>query len=187
MLGDLPRRRERDAVDALRGRLGGADLGRAGTCGVLFRDVNGNGVRDRLEPGPPGMRVTVGGWPAIQTPRGGSRWRLTPTGPLQADVDTLSFSDPHFLLPAPVTQVRPGPNAFGAISLSVAGGGEVGDFVVLRERGLGGVPVILRDLNTGTEGTFVTFADGGFYRGAVPPGPGDKPSEDLELRLEPRQ
>jgi hypothetical protein len=55
-------------------------------------------------------------------------------------VDTLSFSDPHFPLPAPVTQARPGPNAFGALSLPVAGGGEVGDFVGLRERALGGVP-----------------------------------------------
>jgi hypothetical protein len=198
-------------------RLGdGADLGRAGISGVLFRDDNGNGVRDPLEPGLPGMPVTVGGWPATTDADGKfTVWGLVPTEPVQVDVDTLSFTDPHFLLPAPVIQVRPSPNAFGTIALPVVVGGEVSGFVVLGERALGGVPVILRDLNTGTEVTIVTFADGGFYRGAVPPGdyevtlpeavlerlhafapplnifippgPGDKRFEDLELRLEPRQ
>ena len=197
-------------------RLGdGADLGRAGVSGVLFRDDNGNGVRDPLEPGLAGVPVTVGGWPATTDTEGRfTVWGLVPTEPVQVDVDTLSFDDPHFLLPAPVIQVRPSPNAFGAIALPVVVGGEVSGFVVLGERALGGVPVILRDLNTGTEVTITTFADGGFYRGAVPPGdyevtlpdavlerlhafapplnifippgPGDKRFEDLELRLEPR-
>ena len=162
------------------------------------------------------MPVTVGGWPATTDAEGKfTVWGLVPTEPVQVDVDTLSFTDPHFLLPAPVIQVRPSPNAFGTIALPVVVGGEVSGFVVLGERALGGVPVILRDLNSGSEVTIVTFADGGFYRGAVPPGdyevtlpdavlerlhafapplnifippgPGDKRFEDLELRLEPRQ
>jgi hypothetical protein len=43
---------------------------------VPFRDDNGNGVRDRLEPGLPGLRVTVGGWPAMT----GAERRLTVQG-----------------------------------------------------------------------------------------------------------
>jgi hypothetical protein len=74
--------------------------------------------------------------------------------------------------------------------------------------------VLLRELNTGAEITIITFGDGGFYRGAippgeyevtlpdavlarlkalapplsifVPPGAGDKRFEDLQLRLQPR-
>jgi hypothetical protein len=75
------------------------------------------------------------------------------------------------------------------------------------------VPVLLREMNTGVEITIMTFADGGFYKAAVPPGEyevtlpdailerlhasvpalsifvppgaGDKRYEDLHLRLEP--
>jgi hypothetical protein len=153
-------------------RLGdGADLGRAGITGELFRDDNGNGRRDPNEPGLAGLPVTVGGWPATTDDNGRfTVWGLMPSEPVRIEVDTLSFSDPHLILPAPVIQVRPSPNAFGVISVPVAVGGEVSGFVVLGEEALGGVPVILRDLNSGVEVTILTFADGGFYRGAVPPG-----------------
>jgi hypothetical protein len=197
-------------------RLGdGADLGRAGISGVLFRDDDGNGRRDAHEPGLAGIPVTVGGWPATTDANGRfTVWGLVPSEPVQVDVDTLSFGDPHLILPAPLIQVRPSPNAFGTIALPVVVGAEVSGFVVLGERALGGVPVLLRELNTGAEITILTFADGGFYRGAVPPGDyevtlpdavldrlnayapplnifippgaGEKRYEDLQLRLEPR-
>jgi hypothetical protein len=197
-------------------RLGdGADLGRAGISGVLFRDDNGNGRRDAREPGLAGIPVTVGGWPATTDANGRfTVWGLVPSEPVQIDVDTLSFGDPRLILPAPVIEVRPSPNAFGTVALPVVVGAEVSGFVVLGEQALGGVPVVLRELNTGAEIRIVTFVDGGFYRGAVPPGdyevtlpdavlerlgafapplnifippgPGEKRFEDLQLRLEPR-
>ena len=194
----------------------GADLGRGGISGVLFRDDNGNGVRDPGEPGLPGIPVSVGGWPAKTDEDGRfAAWGLSPSEPVQIDVDTLSFADPHFLLPAPVLRVRPMPNAFGNIQVPVVVGAEVSGFVVFEDQALAGVPVVLRELNTGAELTVTTFGDGAFYRGAippgdyevtlpdavldrlkasvpplsifVPPGPGEKRFEDLELRLEPRQ
>ncbi len=191
------------------------DLGRAGISGVLFRDDNANGERDPGEPGLPGIPVRVGGWPAETDADGRfAAWGLYPSEPLRIDVDTLSLGNPQFVLPAPVLRVRPAPNAFGAIAVPVVVGAEISGFVVLGEQPLAGVPVILREMNTGAEITTLTFSDGGFYRGGVPPGEyevtlpdgvqeqlqvavpplhifvppgaGEKRYQDLHLRLEPR-
>jgi len=194
----------------------GADLGRAGISGVLFRDDNGNGKRDQGEPGLSDIPVHVGGWPA-QTDADGrfAAWGLFPTEPLQIDVDSLSFADPRLILPASVIQVRPKPNSFGTIEVPVVVGAEVSGFVVLGEEALAGVPVVLQELNTGAVITTLTFSDGGFYKTAVPPGEyevtlpdavlerldafapplsifvppgaGDKRYADLQLRLQPRR
>ncbi len=192
-----------------------ADLGRGGISGLLYRDDNGNGVRDRGEPGLSGIPVLVGGWPA-QTDESGrfAAWGMFPSEPVRIDVDSLSFTDPQLMLPAAVIQVRPLPNAFGTVEIPVIVGAEVSGFVVLRDEGLVGVPVVLRELNTGAELTTMTFSDGGFYRAGVPPGEyevtlpdavlerlgafapplsifvppgaGEKRYRDLQLRLEPR-
>jgi hypothetical protein len=198
-------------------RLGeGGDLGRAGISGVLFRDDNGNGTRDQGEPGLSGIPVLVGGW-AAQTDAQGrfAAWGMYPSEPLQIDVDSLSFEDPHLVLPAPIIRVRPVPNSFGRVEVPVMVGAEVSGYVVLREEAIAGVPVILRELNTGAEIVTTTFSDGGFYKAAippgeyeitlpddllvsldayapplhilVPPGAGLKRYQDLHLRLEPRQ
>lgn len=192
-----------------------ADLNRAGISGVLFRDDNANGVRDPAEPGLAGIPVRIGGWPATTDAEGRfAAWGMFPSEPLEINVDTLSLGNPQYVLPAAVLRVRPAPNAFGAVSVPVVVGAEVSGFVVLNDEALAGVPVILRELNTGVEIRILTFADGGFYRGAVPPGEyevtlpesvlddlrafapplsifvppgaGEKRYEDLQLRLEPR-
>jgi hypothetical protein len=193
-----------------------ADLGRAGVSGILFRDDNANGRRDEGEPGLAGIPVQVGGWPAETDSDGRfAAWGLYPSEPLQIEVDSLSFDEPQFVLPAPLIRVRPAPNAFGSIEVPVVVGAEISGYVVYRGEGLAGVPVVLRDLNTGAEITTLTFRDGGFYRGTVPPGEyevtlpdevlerleafapplailvppgaGEKRFFDLHLRLEPRQ
>lgn len=198
-------------------RLGeGGDLGRAGISGVLFRDDNGNGTRDPGEPGLSGVPVLVGGWPAETDAQGRfAAWGMYPSEPLQIDVDSLSFDDPHLVLPAPIIRVRPVPNSFGRVEVPVTVGAEVSGYVVLREEAIAGIPVILRELNTGAEIMTITFSDGGFYKAAippgeyeitlpdellasldayapplhilVPPGAGLKVYQDLHLRLEPRQ
>ena len=148
-----------------------SDLGRAGISGILFRDDNDNGVRDPGEPGLSGIPVRVGGWPAQTDAQGRfAAWGMYPSEPLQIEVDTLSLGNPQWMLPAPVLRVRPSPNAFGEVEVPVVVGGEVGGFVVLGEEPLPNVPVVLRELNTGIEITIVTYSDGGFYKGAVPPG-----------------
>jgi len=197
-------------------RLGdGADLGRAGIRGVLFRDDNGNGTRDPGEPGLANIPVQVGGWPATTDADGRfSAWGLYPSEPADIQIDSLSFNDPRYLLPAAVLRVRPAANSFGLVSVPVVVGGEISGYVVFEDRGLAGVPVVLREMNTGAEITVLTFADGGFYKAAVPPGEyevtlpedvleglralapplsifvppgaGEKRFEDLHLRLEAR-
>lgn len=197
-------------------RLGdGADLGRAGIRGVLFRDDNGNGSRDPGEPGLANIPIQVGGWPATTDAEGRfSAWGLYPSEPADIQIDSLSFGDPRFILPAAVIRVRPAANSFGLVSVPVVVGGEISGYVVFQDQGLAGVPVVLREMNTGAEISVVTFADGGFYKAAVPPGEyevtlpddvlerlratapplsifvppgaGEKRFEDLHLRLEPR-
>ena len=194
----------------------GADLERAGVSGVVFRDDNGNGVQDPGEPGLAGIPVSVGGYAAVTDSSGRfSAWGLLPWELARIDVDTLALPDPHLLLPASVLRIRPAPNAFGDVRVPVVVGAEISGFVVMGERALAGVPVVLRELDSGRTITVMTFADGAFYREAVPPGdyevtlpsdvldqlnayapplsifvppgPGDKRFADLELRLEPRQ
>jgi len=193
-----------------------ADLGRAGVSGILYRDDNANGRRDPGEPGLAGVPVTVGGWPT-QTDSTGhfAAWGLPASELADVSVDSLSLGDPNYVLPAQVLRVRPAPNAFGAIEIPVDVGAEVSGYVVFRDRPVPGVPVILRELNTGAEIRITTFGDGGYYKAAVPPGeyevtlpeqvldqlgayapplsifvpPGaiEKRFADLHLRLEPRE
>jgi hypothetical protein len=198
-------------------RLGDASsLGRAGITGKMFRDDNANGRQDLGEPGIAGIPVRVGGWLAETDSSGSfSAWGLLPFEPVRIDVDSLSFDNPQFMLPAPVIVVRPAPNSFGTVNVPVLVGAEISGYVVLDDVALGGIPVVLRELNTGAEFTTVTFADGVFYRSSippgeyevtlpeavlerlgalapplsilVPPGAGEKRYSDLHLRLERRQ
>ena len=193
----------------------GADLERAGVSGIVFRDDNGNGVQDPGEPGLAGIPVSVGGYAAVTDSSGRfTVWGLLPWEPVRIEVDTLALPDPHLLLPAAVLRVRPSPNSFGDVRIPVVTGAEISGFVVMGDQAVAGVPVLLREIDTGREITVRTFADGGFYREAVPPGdyevtlpkdvldrldayappvsifvppgPGEKRFADLELRLEPR-
>jgi hypothetical protein len=198
-------------------RLGDAAfMGRAGVSGELFRDDNANGRRDEGEPGIAGVPIRVGGWLAETDAEGAfSAWGLLPFEAVRIDVDSLSFENPQLMLPAPVIVVRPAPNAFGSVSVPVVVGAEISGYVVLDDVALGGVPVVLRELNTGAEFATTTFADGVFYRASippgeyevtlpenvlerlgalapplsilVPPGAGEKRYSDLHLRLERRQ
>lgn len=192
----------------------GSDLGRAGIRGILFRDDNGNGERDHGEPGLAGIPVHVGGWPATTDAEGRfAAWGLFPYELANIEIDSLSFGDPRFILPASVLRVRPSANAFGSISVPVVVGGEVSGFVIFQNEALANVPVLLREMNTGVEITIMTFGDGAFYKAAVPPGEyevtlpdavlerlhaaapplsifvppgaGEKRYEDLQLRLTP--
>jgi hypothetical protein len=192
-----------------------AVLGRAGISGVLFQDDNANGLQDAGESGIPDIPVHIGGWPA-QTDMNGrfAAWGMYASEPLQINIDTLSFRNPQLVMPAPVLQVRPSPNTFGVIAVPVMVGAEISGFVLFDGEPVAGVSLILRELNTGAEVRTTTFRDGGFYRGAVPPGEyevtladavlerlratapalsifvppgaGEKRFEDLTLRLERR-
>jgi hypothetical protein len=163
----------------------GGDLGRAGVTGILYLDENANGVRDAGEPGLSGIPVSVGGWSDV-TDRNGrfSAWDLFPFEMVQVAVDSLAFDDPRYVLPSPLVEVRPTPNSFVSIEVPVIVGAEVSGYVLLDEEGLAGVPVVLRNLETGTEVSYVTYSDGGFYATGVHPGEYEVTlPEDVAARL----
>jgi len=191
----------------------GRDLGRAGISGVVFLDENGNGVRDAGESGLEGVPVHVGGWSDLTDERGRfAAWDLFPFEAAYVEVDSLGFDDPRLALPNHTIRVHPSPNSFQSIDVPVVIGAEVSGYVLLANESLAGVPVVLRNLTTGTTVTVYTFSDGGFYRlgvlpgeyeigvrersleqlGAtlvplrltIPAGPGEKRFEDLVLNLE---
>jgi len=149
----------------------GGDLGRAGVAGVLFLDDNGNGVRDAGEPGLPGIPVQVGGWYARTDAAGQfAAWDLFPFEAVDIVVDSLAFDDPRLVSAAPVLQVRPNPNSFLSIEVPVVVGAEISGWVALDGEALAGIPVVFRELNTGSEFLTLTFSDGTFYRTGIPPG-----------------
>src|SRR5262249_46751980 len=148
-----------------------ADLGRGGISGVLFQDDNANGKQDAGEHGLAGIPVLVGGYNARTDAHGRfAAFGMYPSEPLQIDVDTLSFENPRLVLPAAALRVHPAPNAWGNVRVPVVVGAEVSGYVVMGDEAVAGVPVILRELNTGTEVRITTFRDGAFYKSAVPPG-----------------
>ena len=149
----------------------GGDLGRAGVTGILYLDENANGVRDAGEPGLGGIPVSVGGWSDVTDQNGRfSAWDLFPFEMVEVTVDSLAFDDPRYVLPSPLVEVRPTPNSFVSIEVPVIVGAEVSGYVLLDEEGLAGVPVVLRNLETGTEKSYLTYSDGGFYATGVHPG-----------------
>lgn len=149
----------------------GADLGRAGVTGTIYADANGNGVQDPDESGIPDVYVHVGGRRTRTDPAGRfAVWDLLPFEAVDVVVDSLSLPDPRMVPSAPLLQVRPTPNSYVPIAVPVVIGAEVLGYVVLDGEGVGGITVILRDLETGAEVTTTTFSDGAFYQEGVPPG-----------------
>jgi hypothetical protein len=128
-------------------------------------------VRDPDEPGIPGVPVQVGGW-YDETDAAGrfTAWDLFPFEAVEVVVDSLSFDDPRLVPAAPVLRVRPTPNSFLSIEVPVVVGAEISGWVALDGDALAGIPVVFRELNTGTELLTLTYSDGTFYRTGVPPG-----------------
>jgi hypothetical protein len=149
----------------------GRDLGRAGVSGVVFFDLNGNGIRDPDERGLEDVPVRVGGWFDETDAEGRfAAWDLFPYEASFVYVDSLAFDDPRLVLPNPVVQVHPTPNSFSAIEVPVVVGAEVSGYVFFEDAGLPSAPVVLRNLQSGTSVALTSFGDGGFYRAGVPPG-----------------
>jgi len=149
----------------------GADLGRAGVTGTLYLDDNSNGVLDEGESGIPNANLEVGGRRTRTDAVGRfAVWDLLPFEAVDIAVDSLSLEDPRMIPGAALLRVRPLPNSFTTIDVPVVVGAEVSGWVVLEGEALAGIPVVFRELNTGTELLTITYSDGTFYRAGVPPG-----------------
>jgi len=151
----------------------GRSLGRAGIVGEVFVDANGNGIADPGETRVPGVSVRVGPL-AARTDADGrfAVWDLMPFESLVLEVDANSVQDPLWVPAVPRLVVRPDPNTFTPIPLPLVQAGEVSGVVLLGADGapLRGVPVELRNEDTGDVYSTTTFSDGSFYVMGVRPG-----------------
>lgn len=169
-------------------------VGRAGVEGVVFQDLNGNGVWDQGEPPVPGVRVAVRGIPVVTDDRGRFRvWELQPWEATAAAVDSLSL-DPGWV-PSPRELVfRPAPNLFTPLALPVVRTRELAGGVVREPGGggVGGVSVEFLDDEGAVVLTARTYSDGALYVDRIPPGTyrvrvGEASSRALGGRVEPSE
>jgi hypothetical protein len=174
--------------DRATGRLAtvpGPSLERSGVSGRVFRDDNGNGVRDPGEPGLAGVRVRVGTASAVSDSDGTFRvWDVVPFEPVSVTIDSLSLPSPLLVPAFGSALIQPGPNQFRGIDIPIVQAGVIEGRVVrattagARPAGQGGVTLVLTNRRTGAVQRFSTFTDGGFYAMGVKPG-------DYELTVDP--
>jgi len=151
----------------------GRSLGRAGITGVVFHDVDADGTPDPDEMRVEGVLIRAGPI-AVRTDAEGrfAVWDLVPFEPVVLEVAEESIRDPLLIAARRRVVLRPDPNSFTPIPVSLVRAGEVTGQVVVdpNETPLRGVTVLLRNLDTGDEFTAKTFSDGAFYLLGVRPG-----------------
>lgn len=153
----------------------GPALQRSGVAGQVFLDENGNGNLDEGEQLLPDVRVRVGMITTRTDSLGRYRiWDLLPYEPVILVVDTLTLQSPLWIPTFAAVSIEPGPNEFRTVNVPIAPGGVVEGQVVRRTptgpTGMGGITLVLRDLNSGAERRLLTYSDGGFYAIGVKPG-----------------
>jgi hypothetical protein len=89
---------------------------------------------------------------------------------MSVEVDTLSLEDPLWVPASLVYRLVPGPNSENAVDVALLPGSEVSGRVALGDKGVGGVPVILRHLASKVVIRVTTFGDGSFYASGLRPG-----------------
>ncbi|HEX6644993.1 MAG TPA: hypothetical protein VF037_09955 [Gemmatimonadales bacterium] len=153
----------------------GPSLQRAGIGGVVFLDLDGNGVRDAGEEGLANVRVQVGTGSAVTDSTGTYRvWDIVPFEPVFVAADSLSFESPLWVGSEQGVAVLPAPNRFTLIDLPLSNGAVIEGRVVRAfgggVQGVPGATLELRETRTGHRRTVSTFTDGAFYLLGVPPG-----------------
>jgi Carboxypeptidase regulatory-like domain len=147
-------------------------VGRSGVAGAVFRDLNGNGVRDADEPPETDAVVVVDGRRIHTDERGRfEAWEVTPYEGIAVGVDSLSLGADWAPAGDPVL-LRPAPDRFNRVDLPVHRTREVMGSVVTGEsdRPVAGVRVEVVDQAGQVVASDHTFSDGVFYFQRVSPG-----------------
>jgi hypothetical protein len=146
-------------------------IGQSGVHGVVFHDLNGDGIRDPDEPAAAGVSVSVQGRRAETDAEGRYRlWEIQPYDAVVVGVDSLTLDFGWTPSPRQVV-VRPSPNIFNRVDLPVVRTREVtGSVEGPARRALAGVSVEVVDADGAIVVTGRTFSDGEFYFQSVPPG-----------------
>lgn len=156
-------------VELANGRL----IGRARVVGRVYQDLNGDGVQEADEPGVAGVRLRVGSRGVTTDSLGRySAWDLVPFETMSVEVDTLSLTDPLWVPASLLYRLVPGPNSYDAVDVALLPASEAAGRVELGEPGVGvgGVPVVLRHVQSGATVRVTTFSDGSFYAIGLRPG-----------------
>jgi hypothetical protein len=153
----------------------GPSLQRSGIGGVVFLDLNGNGVRDAGEEGLPNVRVQIGTGSAVSDSAGTYRvWDLVPFEPVFVAADSLSFESPLWVASEEGVAVLPAPNRFTLVDVPLSTGavleGRVARAFGGTLQGVAGATLELRETRSGHRRTVATFTDGAFYLLGVRPG-----------------
>ncbi len=150
----------------------GRSVGRAGLTGQVFLDENANGRRDRGEPGYPIRVLRVGSWGVATDSLGRfALWDIVPFEAVTVEIDPLALDNPLWVPAHPVIELAPGPHRYNVLEIPLVRAGDVSGRVHLEGRGIGGVRVMLRQLDTGAASEATTFSDGAFFfLGLVPGG-----------------
>jgi hypothetical protein len=146
-------------------------VGRARIAGRVFHDLDGDGLQGPGEPGVAGVRLRVGSRGVVTDSLGRySAADLVPFETMSVEVDTLSLEDPLWVPASLVYRLVPGPNSENAVDVALLPGSEVSGQVTLGDKGVGGVPVMLRHIGSGVVIRVTTFNDGSFYASGLRPG-----------------
>lgn len=151
----------------------GRSLGRSGLVGVVFVDLDGNGVRDEGEPTAPDVRLRVGSRGARSDSAGRfEAWDLIPFEPMTVEIDGASLTNPLWVPAVDGVRLTPRPNTVDEIELPLAPAGELAGTVTIAAdgRSVGAIGVTLRHLSSGSISRVTTFGDGTFYASGLRPG-----------------
>lgn len=146
-------------------------LGRAGIAGIVFEDLNGDGVRGSDEPGLAGAVVGVGPTRVTAGSDGAYRaWLLQPFEALPVVLDSLSIPFDRAAL-HPVELVRPSPNLFTRLDIPVIRTREVsGTVSAPADVTVGGIGIEILDGDGVLVASVRTYRDGEFYIPRLRPG-----------------
>ena len=151
----------------------GRSLGRSGLVGIVYVDLNGNGIRDADEPTAPDVRLRVGSRGARSDSAGRfEAWDLIPFEPMTVEVDGASLANPLWVPAVDGVRLTPRPNTVEQVELPLAPAGELDGTVMIAGSGrsVGAIGVVLRHLSSGSTSRVVTFGDGTFYASGLRPG-----------------
>jgi hypothetical protein len=160
-------------------------MGRSGLTGTVFVDANQNGWRDPDETAVHGLRLRSRDKTAETDAQGRySLWNLTPFERTDVSIVSSSLRNPLLVPQFNRASLALGPNGFQELNLPMIRGTEVlGRFLRINSpvgAGMGGVEIVLHQVETGRNHETVTFHDGAFYFMSLPPG-------EYEISVPPRQ
>lgn len=148
------------------GRLGvwtGRAVGQGGVAGVVFTDINANGVRDPGEAGVEGVRLMVGPRMARTDARGMYRaWDLPPFTRVRVEVDTASLVGALLIPRFSTIEAAPTPNTYRTLDIPLVPVSDARGEVTLDGAPLANVRLLIRGLGTRRQRVVRTFSDGVF-------------------------